>query len=337
MSSSVEYGPITNERLEFVNQYIAPVTQNPQIHRAMEVVDRRAFVPAYNSDSAYKDIIHPYFDRMSSVSQPSLVAEMMDYLVRDYPQHPQLSSQPHFLEIGTASGLQAAYLQVYGAERIDTIDRDGELVESAKKRLSDLHFDRVFVHKGDGALGVSQNAPYDGILVTAGLVSFPQIYFEQLAVGGRIVAPVGSDYRNQLLCVAIKGQDDQAIVFPLKQVAFYPLISEHEGGWTTESMRNVDRVKLFVLIQEAQEVQQDLEVFVGVIAEKAGSSKEADFSSKLSRVLNMRFPEYIEEQYPAPLPNEWREATDIVLNALQSAIESRVVFDSTQEDSNLQP
>jgi protein-L-isoaspartate(D-aspartate) O-methyltransferase len=185
-----------------------------RVLQAMAKVPRHLFVPLAGRE-AYDD--HPLpIGAGQTISQPYMVAIMTEALA--------LQGHEEVLEIGTGSGYQAAVLaelcrQVYSIERI------AELAERAKRVFEDLGYANIEVIVGDGTLGLPEHAPYHGIIVTAATPSLPPYWVEQLAEGGRIVAPVG-DRWAQTLVIATKEQGR------LKQrsgcaCVFVPLIGKH--------------------------------------------------------------------------------------------------------------
>jgi protein-L-isoaspartate(D-aspartate) O-methyltransferase len=181
---------------------------------AMERVPRHLFVPS-GSWAAYDDSPLP-IGSGQTISQPYMVAAMTEALA--------LKGEEKVLEIGAGSGYQAAVLaelcrQVYSVERIP------ELAERAKRVLADLGCDSVEVVVGDGTLGLPEHAPYDGIIVTAATPNLSPPWIEQLAEGGRIVAPVG-DRWAQSLVIATKehGELKQRVSFGC---VFVPLIGKY--------------------------------------------------------------------------------------------------------------
>ena len=164
---------------------------NPRILDAMRDVPRHRFVPASQISQAYDD--HPLpIGKDQTISQPYIVA-LMTQLV-----HPGKSSKT--LEVGTGSGYQAAVL----AELVDqvyTIEIVPGLAERAATLLSELGVENVHVRQGDGYQGWPEQAPFDCILVTAAPREVPPPLLQQLAIGGRLVIPVGVSSLTQTLLV----------------------------------------------------------------------------------------------------------------------------------------
>ncbi len=188
-----------------------------QVLAAMRRVPRHLFVPAEVRGSAYSDYPLP-IGHGQTISQPYIVAMMTSLL--------QIQPDDHLLEIGSGSGYQAAVLGILAREVI-SIERIPEVAQLAKKNLADAGITNVTVVIGDGTLGFPGGAPYDGVLITAATPSIPSPLVEQLAEGGRIVAPVGSRDLQELVRLTRKGHD--LIRESFGGVVFVPLLGEH--GW----------------------------------------------------------------------------------------------------------
>jgi protein-L-isoaspartate(D-aspartate) O-methyltransferase len=192
--------------------------RDPRVLNAMLTVPRHLFVPQTERIYAYQDRPLP-IGQNQTISQPYIVALMTELLL--------LQEGDKVLEIGTGSGYQAAVLGQLAGE-VHTIERHADLAALAESLLREIGADNVQVHIGDGSLGWPQSAPYDAILATASAPSAPQPLLEQLAVGGRLVLPVGG-VRQQTLQRWVRNEDgfDHEDVTP---VAFVPLIGEY--GWS---------------------------------------------------------------------------------------------------------
>ena len=184
---------------------------------AMRGVERHLFVPLEHRHLAYADGPLP-IGLGQTISQPYIVALMTQLL--------HLKGTEIVLEVGTGSGYQAAVL-AFLARQVHTIERHAELAMDARRLFTDLGIDNIQVHIGDGSLGLQDNAPYDGILVTAAAPHVPKPLYEQLNDPGRLVIPVGSRYGQYLECWKREGQD--YIKESITPVAFVPLIGVH--GW----------------------------------------------------------------------------------------------------------
>ena len=188
---------------------------------AMAKVPRHEFVPKELRGNAYAN--HPLpIGHGQTISQPTIVAMMTDLLA--------LRPEDTVLEVGTGSGYQAAVLsEVVDRGQVFTIEIVSELARTARKRLARLGYQNVVVHAGDGYLGLPDDAPFDGIMVTAAADKIPAPLLEQLKPGGRLVMPVGSQGETQWLTLVIKdpeGEIDRRVVLPVR---FVPLTGDHTG------------------------------------------------------------------------------------------------------------
>lgn len=195
---------------------------DPRVLHAMGRVQREEFVPGELRDAAYEDGPLP-IGFGQTISQPFTVAFMCQAL--------QLDGTEKVLEIGAGSGYSAAVLSLL-ASSVVSIERVAQLGERARTRLSQLGYHNVRVVTGDGTLGLSDEAPFDAIVVTAGAVSLPDAYVEQVRQGGRIVIPIGGFRHNQTM-YRFTRLDHELRVENLGGFAFVPLIGRyawHEGG-----------------------------------------------------------------------------------------------------------
>ena len=163
---------------------------------AIAAVPRELFVPEELRHRAYDDCALP-IGYGQTISQPFMVATICAAL--------ELGAGARVLDVGTGSGYQAAVLAEVAADVV-TIERVPELAERARETLVRAGYERVEVRVGDGTLGVPERAPFDGIAVAAAAPALPDTLYEQLALGGRIVLPVGS-LRDQWLEVVERGED----------------------------------------------------------------------------------------------------------------------------------
>ncbi len=125
------------------------------------------------------------------------------------------------LDVGTGSGYQAAVLAELARE-VHTIERIEQLVDRAREKLAGAGYERVVVHQGDGSLGLPELAPFEAVTVAAAAPGLPAALYEQLAMGGRLVVPVG-DRRGQRLEVVVKSPEGPAIVHSVA-CRFVPLV-----------------------------------------------------------------------------------------------------------------
>ncbi len=202
------------ERAEMVRRQIAARdVRNPRVLEAMREVPRHRFVPLHSRDLAYLDRPLP-IGYGQTISQPYIVAAMTELL------HPKATDR--VLEIGTGSGYQAAVISRLVA-KVYTIEIVPELAESAAKTLAELGYVNVEVSSGDGYRGIPKQAPFDGILVTAAPEEIPAPLIEQLAVGGRMVIPVGDFYQQLTVVEKTDKGISKRTVFPVR---FVPMTGE---------------------------------------------------------------------------------------------------------------
>jgi len=155
-----------------------------------------------------------------TISQPTLVLEMTRLL------EPEKDSK--VLEIGTGSGFQTAILAKMSAE-VFTVERIDELMEKAKERLETLNFSNIRYKLGDGSSGWQEHAPYDRIMVTAAAGAMPVELLDQLAIGGRMIIPVGTPDFQELKLVTKTGAGEINIK-TVELVRFVELKGRY--GWT---------------------------------------------------------------------------------------------------------
>ena len=161
--------------------------RDERVLAAVAAVPRELFVPEGLRRDAYADRALP-IGYGQTISQPFMVATMLEALGL------QGGSA---LEIGTGSGYQAALLAEL-ADDVVTVERVSELADEARRTLERAGYGRVDVRVGDGTLGVPEQSPFDGIVVAAAAPGAPKSLYEQLAPGGRLVVPVGTQ-RDQWL------------------------------------------------------------------------------------------------------------------------------------------
>jgi len=176
-------------------------------------VPRHIFVDEALGSRAYEDTALP-IGFGQTISQPYIVARMTEALLEGGPLH-------NVLEVGTGCGYQTAVLaplvgKLYSIERIDP------LLQRAKQRLKELEIRNVRFRHGDGSAGWKAYAPFDGILVAAAPLTVPESLLEQLAMGGRLIVPIGPEGEQELIRFTRREQktDRQS----LGSVAFVPLL-----------------------------------------------------------------------------------------------------------------
>lgn len=200
--------------------------RDPRVLDAMRKVPRHAFVPEDVRAEAYRDGPLPIGEGQT-ISQPYIVALMTEAL--------RIAPDARVLEIGTGSGYAAAVLAELASDVV-TLERHPALAERAATILARLGITNVHVHIADGTLGWPEGAPYDAIAVTASGPTVPPALREQLAIGGRLVIPVGPDpERQQLLLVERTGANEFAET-NICPVRFVPLVGQRgwgeENGWS---------------------------------------------------------------------------------------------------------
>jgi protein-L-isoaspartate(D-aspartate) O-methyltransferase len=198
-------------------QIAARGIRDERVQSAMRRIPRHIFVPENVRAAAYGDYPLP-IGHGQTISQPYIVAMMTALL--------QIQPDDRILEIGAGSGYQAAILGTLAKEVI-SIERIPEVASLARENLSVSGISTVRVVIGDGTLGYPDGAPYDGVLITAATPSVPPPLVDQLAEGGRLVAPVGSRDLQELVRITRKGKDLLREFFG--GVVFVPLLGEH--GW----------------------------------------------------------------------------------------------------------
>jgi len=191
---------------------IYPVT-DPRVLQAMRRVPRHLFVPEEYRDLAYRNT--PLFIGYNqTISQPYIVAHMSELL--------NLKPEHRVLEIGTGSGYQAAVLAEL-CNHVYTIEIVPELGRRAEKLLKDLGYDQVHVRIGDGYEGWPEAAPFDRIIVTCAPENIPGPLLDQLAPGGRMVIPVGTQLGAQYLVEVRKDRKGSITKKEYYPVRFVPM------------------------------------------------------------------------------------------------------------------
>jgi len=188
-----------NEKDKYVHQRIRMVdkqikargVKDKAVLEAMRKVPRHLFVPPNMVDSAYDDNPLP-IGHGQTISQPYIVALMTEVL--------RLKDDSKVLEIGTGSGYQTSILAEVAAA-VYTIEIVAPLVNPAKELLITLGYSNIFFKYGDGYEGWPDEAPFDAIIVTAAPKHIPEPLVQQLAIGGRMVIPVGNYYQDLVLLI----------------------------------------------------------------------------------------------------------------------------------------
>ncbi|MEZ2292744.1 protein-L-isoaspartate(D-aspartate) O-methyltransferase [Variovorax sp. RCC_210] len=210
-------------RTRMVQKLAAQGISDPRVLRAMGAVERHGFVDSALVNQAYEDTSLP-IGLGQTISKPSVVARMIELLLGA----PALAGKPQdklgrVLEIGTGCGYQAAVLN-HVATEVYSIERLRGLHERARLNLRPFRLATVHLILGDGMIGYTKGAPYAGIIAAAGGEAVPQAWIDQLAVGGRIVAPTHSASGGQALVVIDKTSRGLERLI-LEAVHFVPLKS----------------------------------------------------------------------------------------------------------------
>lgn len=202
-------------------QVIARGITDQRVIDAMLRVPRHKFVEEALQSQAYQDAPLPIGERQT-ISQPYMVAVMSQAL--------SLNGSEKVLEIGTGSGYQAAILALL-ADRVFSLERIPTLARRARRILDECGFTKVNIRVADGTRGWQEMAPFDAIIVTAGAPEVPRDYLDQLAIGGRLVIPVGDRSSQVLMRITRTGArefEDERIL----GCRFVPLVGS--CGWQEE-------------------------------------------------------------------------------------------------------
>lgn len=198
--------------------------KDKRILEVMESVPRHLFVDEDFRERAYEDNALP-IGYGQTISQPYMVAIMTELL--------ELKGDEKVLEIGTDSGYQCAVLSLLAAE-IFTVERFKPLATKAEKLFKELHYMNIHVMVSDGTMGLPEEAPFDGIIVTASAPSIPDTYKEQLKAGGRLVIPVGDRFFQILY--QVKRTPTGYVTSMSTPCVFVPLIGKY--GWEENEVSN---------------------------------------------------------------------------------------------------
>lgn len=203
-------------------QLVARGLRDQTVLNAVSAVLREKFIPTDLVEFAYNDSPLP-IAASQTISQPYIVALMTAAL--------ELKPDERVLEVGTGSGYAAAVLAEI-AKEVYTIERHKILANTARKRLEELGYKNIQVLYGDGTLGWPEHAPFDAIVVAAGGPDVPETLKQQMAIGGRLVIPVGASLHAQRLVRVRRISEDEYKEEDLGSVRFVPLIGA--AGWEDE-------------------------------------------------------------------------------------------------------
>lgn len=204
-------------RKQLIKEVASKGIRDERVLNAMMKVPRHFFFDEIFVTHAYEDKAFPIGEGQT-ISQPYTVAFQSELL--------EVKKGDKILEIGTGSGYQATILLELGAE-VHTIEYNEVLYHRTRKFLPKLGY-RPYFYLGDGSKGMPQNAPYDGIIVTAGAPTLPQELIKQLKVGGRLVIPVGNG-KTQVMYKLTRVAENKISKKSFKNFSFVPLLGEK--GW----------------------------------------------------------------------------------------------------------
>ncbi|AXK67123.1 MULTISPECIES: protein-L-isoaspartate(D-aspartate) O-methyltransferase [Burkholderia] len=210
---------LTSERVRerMVERLRANGVTDARVLDAMAAVPRHMFVDPGLATQAYEDSALP-IGHQQTISKPSVVARMIELAMAG-------RTLERVLEIGTGCGYQAAVLS-HVARDVYSIERIKPLYERAKLNLRPLRVPNIRLHYGDGRVGLPSAAPFDAIVIAAAGLDVPQALLEQLAIGGRLVAPVGAQSgQSQVLTLVERVAHAQWRESRLDRVFFVPLKS----------------------------------------------------------------------------------------------------------------
>ncbi len=207
-------------------QLIARGIRDERVLAAMRTIPRHLFVEEALQEQAYGDHALPIGERQT-ISQPFMAALMTEAL--------HLSGHERVLEIGTGSGYQTTLLAALSA-KVYSIERIEPFIEKVRSVLKHLGYFNVEIKAADGSIGWEEKAPFDAILVAAGAPEVPPPLVDQLAVGGRLLIPVGGRFSQVLKKIVKTGSGVTETA--LTNCAFVPLIGA--VGWQHEETANGD-------------------------------------------------------------------------------------------------
>ncbi|WP_288004032.1 protein-L-isoaspartate(D-aspartate) O-methyltransferase [Thermonema sp.] len=206
-------------RRQLVNKLRQKGIKDERVLQAIELIPRHWFLDSAFLEHAYQDKAFP-IDEGQTISQPYTVAYQTELL--------QVTPGMRVLEIGTGSGYQACILAAMGA-KVFTIEYHDKLFKKAKQMFTLMGLEKhIQAFCGDGSKGLPQCAPFDRILITAAAPGIPKELKNQLAIGGRLVAPVGDQRTQRMHCIVRKSEDTfEEIVGDFFK--FVPLLGKY--GW----------------------------------------------------------------------------------------------------------
>jgi protein-L-isoaspartate(D-aspartate) O-methyltransferase len=214
----VKKDPIHDKaRIQLAEKVAASGVRHRQVLEAIATVPRHAFVDEALDTRAYEDSALP-IGHQQTISKPSVVARMVELLLKPKKELGKV------LEIGTGCGYQAAILSLVASE-VYSIERIRPLHDQARAKLRPFRIPNLRLVYGDGIRGLPQAAPFDGIILAAAGLGIPDPLLDQLAIGGRLVAPVAKSEDEQQLVVVERVSSQRYQRTVLEEVFFVPLQS----------------------------------------------------------------------------------------------------------------
>ncbi|HEV7436554.1 MAG TPA: protein-L-isoaspartate(D-aspartate) O-methyltransferase [Pseudorhizobium sp.] len=262
-----DYQHMRNQMVEV--QIARRGVRDKRVLKAMRIVPREHFIAKGMAEFAYEDAPLS-IEEGQTISQPFIVAAMIEAA--------EVSPGDRVLEVGAGSGYAAGVLgQIAG--HVYAIERHEALAASARRRLAELGYDNVEIIVGDGTRGLPDHAPFEAILVAAGGPAVPEPLKEQLAIGGRLVIPVGKEF-SQTLCKVIRRTEDSFEESDLGGVRFVPLIGEQ--GWAEDGRRAASNHK------PGASRKQSLPEMIAEAAEDVPNFEDAAFGRLFDRFAKRR-------------------------------------------------
>ena len=214
----VKKDPIHDKaRIQLAEKVAASGVRHRQVLEAIATVPRHAFVDEALDTRAYEDSALP-IGHQQTISKPSVVARMVELLFKPKKELGKV------LEIGTGCGYQAAILSLVASE-VYSIERIRPMHDQARAKLRPFRIPNLRLVYGDGIRGLPQAAPFDGIILAAAGLGIPDPLLDQLAIGGRLVAPVAKSEEEQQLVVVERVSSQRYQRTVLEEVFFVPLQS----------------------------------------------------------------------------------------------------------------
>ena len=258
------FAELKRQMIEY--QMVARGLRDEAVLNALSAVPREKFVPSELVEFAYHDAPLP-LAAQQTISQPYIAALMVSAL--------QLQPDDHVLEVGTGSGYGAAIIAEIAA-KVYSVERHKVLADSARQRLLALDYENVQILFGDGTLGWPSQAPFDAIVVAASGPEIPQALLQQLAIGGRLVIPVGSEMHRQSLLRIRRISEDEYQQEDLGGVHFVPLIGA--SGWEEERPKRSPKAAISIsaeelIYQSSEHFTSPSEVCLDKLLQRIGDSR----------------------------------------------------------------